>query len=156
LLTGALPLDFHGLAFDEVLRRMREEEAPRPSTKLRTLGEQSGITAQNRGSDLPTLARLLRGDLDAIALKALEKERSRRYGSPYELAADIGHYLDDEPVTARPASNGYRVWKYVRRHRLGVAFAASLALLLVAGVVVSSWMALRASRAEQEATITVL
>jgi non-specific serine/threonine protein kinase/serine/threonine-protein kinase len=152
LLTGALPLDFHGLAFDEVLRRMREEEAPRPSTKLRTLGEQSGITAQNRGSDLPTLARLLRGDLDAIALKALEKERSRRYGSPYELAADIGHYLDDEPVTARAASTGYRAWKYVRRHRLGVAFAASLALLLVAGVVVSSWMALRASRAEQEAT----
>jgi tetratricopeptide (TPR) repeat protein len=151
LLAGALPLDFHELAFDEILRRMREEEAPRPSTKLRTLGEQSGTTAQNRGSDPPTLARQLRGDLDAIALKALEKERARRYGSPYELAADIARYLGNEPVTARPASTGYRAWKYVRRHRLGVAFAASLALLLVAGVVVSCWMALRASRAEQEA-----
>ena len=100
LLTGALPLEFHKLAFDEVLRRMREEEAPRPSTKLRTLGEQSSTTAQNRGSDPPTLARQLHGDLDAIALKALEKERSRRYGTPSELAADIGRYLGNEPVTA--------------------------------------------------------
>ena len=82
LLVGALPLDFHEAGFRRILRRLREEDAPRPSTKLRTLGEQSGTTAQNRGSDPPTLARQLRGDLDAIALKALEKERSRRYATP--------------------------------------------------------------------------
>jgi non-specific serine/threonine protein kinase/serine/threonine-protein kinase len=74
----------------------------------------------------------LRGDLDAIVLKALEKERERRYGSPSELAADIGRYLRNEPVEARPASAAYRIRKYVRRHRVGVGFVASLVLLLVA------------------------
>ena len=105
-------------------------------TRLRTLGEQ---------------ARLLRGDVDAIALKALEKDRARRYATPSELAADIGRYLRNEPVTAHPASARYRAWKYVRRHRLGVAFAAAVAFLLVAGIVATSWMAIRASRAEQQA-----
>jgi len=131
LLAGALPLDFHQLAFDEILRRVREEEAPRPSTKLRTLGERSGTVAQNRGCDPPTLARQLRGDLDAIALKALEKERSRRYATPMELAADIGRYLRHEPVMAHPASGAYRARKYIRRHRMGVAVAAGLVAVLV-------------------------
>jgi len=131
LLAGALPLDFHELAFDEILRRMREEEAPRPSTKLRTLGEQSGTTAQNRGCDPPTLARQLRGDLDAIALKALEKERSRRYATPMELAADIGRYLRHEPVMAHPASGAYRARKYIRRHRMAAAVAAGLVAVMV-------------------------
>jgi eukaryotic-like serine/threonine-protein kinase len=131
LLVGALPLEFHKLNFDETLRRLREEEAPRPSTKLRTLGEQSGITAEKRGSDPPTLARQLRGDLDAIALKALEKERSRRYATPSELAADIGRYLRHEPVLAHPAGGAYRARKYIRRHRMGVAVAAGLVAVLV-------------------------
>jgi hypothetical protein len=151
LLVGALPLDFSKTPLDQALRRLREEDVPRPSTRLRTLRDQTGITAQNRGADGATLARQLRGDVDAIVLKALEKNRSRRYATPSELAADIGRYLRNEPVTAHPASARYRAWKYVRRHRLGVAFAAGMALLLVAGVVVSSLMALRASRAEQEA-----
>jgi eukaryotic-like serine/threonine-protein kinase len=131
LLVGAIPLDFRKLAFDEVIRRLREDDAPRPSTKLRTLGEQSTIAAQNRGIDPPTLARLLRGDLDAITLKALEKERSRRYATPSDLASDIGRYLRNEPVIARPASAGYRAAKYVRRHRIGVAMAAGAVLLLM-------------------------
>ena len=97
----------------------------RPSTKLRTLGGESAITAQNRGADLPALARQLRGDPDAIALKALEKDRARRYATPSELAADIGRYLRNEPVTAHPPSAGYRARKYIRRHRLGVAVAGS-------------------------------
>jgi non-specific serine/threonine protein kinase/serine/threonine-protein kinase len=126
-----LPLDFHKLAFDEIMRRLREEDAPRPSTKVRTLGEQSAITAQNRGVDYPTLARQLRGDLDAIALKALEKERSRRYATPLELAADIGRYLHNEPVIARPASTAYRARKYIRRHRIGVGLAVAAMLLVV-------------------------
>jgi len=151
LLVGALPLDFRGTPADQFLHRLREEDAPPPSTRLRTLGDRTGSTARNRGVDGPTLARHLRGDLDAIALKALEKDRSRRYATPSELAADIGRYLRHEPVLARPASTGYRAWKYVRRHRLGVAFAAVLAILLVAGLAATSWMALRASRAEREA-----
>jgi eukaryotic-like serine/threonine-protein kinase len=132
LLVGALPLDFRKLAFDEMLRRLREQDAPRPSTKLRTLGGQSAVTAQNRGADLPTLARQLRGDADAIALKALEKERSRRYSAASELAADIGRYLRNEPVTAHPPSAGYRARKYIRRHRLGVSVAAGGVVLLIA------------------------
>jgi non-specific serine/threonine protein kinase/serine/threonine-protein kinase len=136
LLAGALPLEFHNLAFAEILRRLREDEAPRPSTKLRTLGGQSGAAAKNRGSELPALARQLRGDLDAIALKALEKERTRRYATPTELAADIGRYLRHEPVMARPASAAHRARKYIRRHRMGVAVAAGLAAVLVSfGVV---------------------
>jgi len=130
LLVGVLPLDFHKLSYDAILRRLREEEAPRPSTKVRTQGGQSGAT-QERGADPPTLARQLRGDLDAITLKALEKERVRRYATPSELAADIGRYLRHEPVVARPASAGYRAGKYIRRHRVGVAVAAGLLVVLI-------------------------
>jgi serine/threonine protein kinase len=130
LLVGALPLEFHKLAFDEILRRMRDEDAPRPSTRLRTRGEQSATAAQNRGSDLSTLARQLRGDLDAIALKALEKERSRRYATPSELGADIGRHLRNEPVLARSPSAAYRTRKYIRRHWVGVAVAVGLPIAL--------------------------
>ncbi|HEX3471532.1 MAG TPA: serine/threonine-protein kinase [Silvibacterium sp.] len=132
LLTGALPLDLRKLAFDEVLRRLRDHDTPPPSTKLRTLGDESAITAQNRGADPPALARQLRGDPDAIALKALEKDRARRYPSASGLAADIGRYLRNEPVTAQPPTVGYRARKYIRRHRLGVAVAAAGVLLLAA------------------------
>src|ERR1700691_2981637 len=86
LLAGVLPLDFSSTPPDQFLRRLRDEHVPRPSTKLRTPGEQSGTTAQNRGCDPPALARQLRGDLDAIALKALEKERARRYATSIGLA----------------------------------------------------------------------
>jgi len=151
LLVGALPLEFHKLSYDEILRRMREEEAPRPSTKLRTLGEQSGSTAQNRGSDPPALARQLHGDLDAIALKALEKERVRRYATPSELAADIGRYLRHEPVWARPASAAYRSGKYVRRHRVGVAVAAGLLVVLIAFAVAQTLQLRRTTRERDRA-----
>ena len=131
LLVGALPLDFNKLAYDEVLRRLRNEDAPRPSTRLRTLGEASTLTAKNRSVEVPALARQLRGDADAITLKALEKDRKRRYNTPSELAADIGRYLRNEAVQAHAPSVGYRARKYVRRHRLGVAVAAAGILLLV-------------------------
>lgn len=132
LLVGALPLDFRNAGFEEVLRRLREEEAPRPSTRMRTLGEQSSVTARNHGTDPAKLARQLRGDVDLIALKALEKDRSRRYSTASELAADIGRYLRNEPVFARAASAGYRARKYIRRHRVGVAVAAAFAVVLLA------------------------
>jgi non-specific serine/threonine protein kinase/serine/threonine-protein kinase len=152
LLVGVVPLEFHKLAFDQILRRLREEEAPRPSTKLRTLGEQSGATAQNRGSDPSTLTRQLRGDLDAIALKALEKERSRRYATPSELAADIGRYLRHEPVWARPANAWYRAGKYIRRHWVGVAVAGGLVVVLIAFGVAQTLQLRRTTRERDRAT----
>ena len=149
LLVGALPFDFNKLAYDEILRRLREDDAPRPSTKLCTLGGESVVTAQNRGADLPTLTRQLRGDGDAIVLKALEKDRTRRYATPSELAADIGRYLRNEPVIARPASAAYRARKYVRRHRLGVAVAAA-GLLLLVGFAVAQAVELRRITRERD------
>jgi len=131
LLAGALPLDFRKLPFDEILLQLRDQEVATPSTRLRTLGGDSAITAQNRSTDPPTLVRQLRGDADAIALKALEKNRARRYATASELAADLGRFLRDEPVIAHPPSVGYRARKYIRRHRLGVAMAAAGVLLLV-------------------------
>lgn len=149
LLVGALPLDFSTTPRDQFPRRLRDEDAPRPSTKLRTLGAQSSVTAQNRGADGPTLSRLLRGDLDAITLKALEKDRTRRYATPSELAGDIGRYLRNQPVLARPASTVYRTRKYIRRHRVGVAIAASAAVLLVS-MAVAQTFELRRTRRERD------
>ena len=138
LLVGQLPLDFRKLAFDEVLRRLREQDAPRPSTRLRSLGADSAITAQNRSADLPLLVRQLRGDADVITLKALEKDRARRYASPSDLAADIGRLLRNEPVNAHAPGAVYRAGKYIRRHTLGVALAAMAVLLLIAFAIAQS------------------
>jgi non-specific serine/threonine protein kinase/serine/threonine-protein kinase len=151
LLVSALPLDLHQLAFDEVLHRLRDQDAPRPSTRLRTLGESSAMAAKNRGADAPTLVRQLRGDPDAIALKALEKDRKRRYASASDLAVDIRRYLRNEPVTAQPPSAAYRARKYVRRHRLGVAMAAAGLLLLVGFAVVQAVELRRISRERDRA-----
>jgi serine/threonine protein kinase/Tol biopolymer transport system component len=130
LFTGTLPLDFKKHAYDEVLRRLRNEDATRPSTKLATLGEESAIAAKNRSADPPTLVRQLRGDPDSIALKAIEKDRACRYASASELAADIGRYLRNENVTAHLPSVAYRTRKYLGRHRLGLAVAASAVLAI--------------------------
>jgi len=130
LLVGEVPLDFRKLAFDEILRRMREEEASKPSAKLRTRNQQSSTASKNRDSDPPTLARQLRGDLDAITLKALEKDRSRRYASPADLAADIARYLRNDTVLAHAPSAAYRTRKYIRRHWVGVAAVAGLLAVL--------------------------
>jgi non-specific serine/threonine protein kinase/serine/threonine-protein kinase len=151
LLAGALPLDFHNLRFDEVVHKLREQDASKPSTKLRTLGEQSTTAARNRRTEPRILARQLRGDLDAITLKALEKERSRRYGSPADLAADIGRYLRNEPVLARPAGAGYRARKYLRRHQIGVAVAATAAVLLVSVAVAQAFELRRITRERDRA-----
>src|SRR5580658_8555876 len=149
LLAGALPLDFHKLAYDEVLRRLREQDVPRPSTKVRTLGADSAVTAQNRSVDISALSRQLRGDADAIALKALEKDRKRRYAAPSELAADIGRYLRNEPVTAHVPSRAYRARKYIRRHRVGVGLASAVLLLLL-GFAIAQTVELRTIRKERD------
>jgi serine/threonine protein kinase/Tfp pilus assembly protein PilF len=149
LLVGTLPLEFGKLAYDEVLKRLRETDAPRPSTRLRTPGGNSTATAQNRGVDLIALRRQLRGDADAIAVKALEKDRKLRYGSPSELAADIRRYLRNEPVLAHRASFGYRAGKYVRRHGLGVGLAAA-ALLLLIGFAIAQTIELRRIKQQRD------
>jgi serine/threonine protein kinase len=149
VLVGALPLDLNKLAYDEVLRRLRDQDAPRPSTRVRTLGDSSAITAKNRSTEVPALVRLLRGDPDAIALKALEKDRKRRYASASDLAEDIGRYLRNEPVRAQPPSAAYRARKYVRRHRLGVAMAGA-GLLLLVGFAVAQAVELRRISRERD------
>jgi len=132
LLVGALPIDFSSTPIEQIQRKLREEDAPRPSTKLRTQHDKSSEAAEKRGTDFSTLERQLRGDLDAIALKALEKDRARRYATPADLASDIGRYLRHEPVLARPAGVWYLARKYIRRNRVGVGVGATAALLLIA------------------------
>jgi serine/threonine protein kinase/tetratricopeptide (TPR) repeat protein len=136
LLVGALPFDSGELrkaGYEEIRKRLLEEEPPRPSTRVRTSGDVSAVSARNRNTDPAVLERQLKGDLDWITMKALEKDRSRRYGSPSDLAADIARHLHNEPVLARPPSLGYRTGKFVRRHRFGVAVAAAGIVLLLAG-----------------------
>jgi len=158
LLIGALPFDPKELrraGFDEIRRKIREEEPPKPSTRLGTMGEASMVSAQNRRTEFPALIRQIRGDLDWITMKALEKDRTRRYGTPMEIAADIERYLNHQPVVARPPGTLYRTVKFVRRHRLGVGVACALAVLLLAfsvtTAVQSRRIARERTRAEEEA-----
>jgi eukaryotic-like serine/threonine-protein kinase len=135
LLTGELPFtskELRSSSYEELRRKLREVEPPRPSTKLTTLGDGAAHAATKRDTNPGALRQQLRGDLDAITMKALEKERDRRYSTPSEFAQDIARHLRNEPVVARPASTAYRLRKYVQRHRLGVGLATGLAALLVA------------------------
>jgi len=135
LLVGALPFDpkeLQGAGFDEIRRVIREEETPRPTAKLRSLGAKAAEISAHRSTDLRVLERQLRGDLDWITAKAMEKDRSRRYPSASELAADIERHLRDEPVIASPPGVVYRTGKFIKRHRGALAgtLAACLALVL--------------------------
>ena len=149
LLSGTLPFDLRKAAYDEVLRRLREEDAPKPSTRIKAAGEDSAVTARNRGGDPSAVARQLRGEPDAIAVKALERDRGRRYASASELAADIERYLRHEPVTAHTPNAAYRARKYIRRHRLGVTMATAGVLLLATFAVTQS-IQLRRIRRERD------
>ncbi|HEX4582095.1 MAG TPA: serine/threonine-protein kinase, partial [Acidobacteriaceae bacterium] len=127
LLTGLQPFAAKTGKYqplDELLRKLREEEPPNPSAKVSTDRAASAAAAAARGTHRTQLASLLRGDLDWITMKALERDRARRYGAVSELAADIRRYLNHEPVLARPASAGYRLGKYVRRHRVAVGVSS--------------------------------
>jgi eukaryotic-like serine/threonine-protein kinase len=154
LLTGFLPFDaerLKKLRLEEVLRHLREEDPPRPSTKVSADRKTSSSRAQARGTEPKQLSSLLRGDLDWIAMKTLEKERNRRYGTPSELAADIERYLHNQPVVARPASAAYRLRKYVRRNRVGVAVASGAVALLVTFVVMQALQLRRTTRERDRA-----
>jgi non-specific serine/threonine protein kinase/serine/threonine-protein kinase len=155
LLAGSLPFDPRELrraTYDELCRKIREEEPPRPSTRLGTLAERASDVAEKRDTDAASLVRELRSDLDWIVIKALEKDRTRRYPSASGLSADIGRYLRHEPVQACPPSTAYRLQKFVRRHKLGVAASAIVAAALVVGILGTTVGMLQARRAELRAT----
>jgi serine/threonine protein kinase/tetratricopeptide (TPR) repeat protein len=138
LLAGALPFDSGKLreaGLDEIRRRIREDEPSKPSTKVTTLGEATTGTAERRRTDPQGLRRLLKGDLDWITMKALEKDRDRRYASPAEMAADIERHLRHEPVLAGPPGIAYRTQKFVRRHRVGVVAGGALLTVLLISMV---------------------
>jgi serine/threonine protein kinase/tetratricopeptide (TPR) repeat protein len=154
LLTGMLPFDtdqWKKRPIDEVLRQLREDDPPSPSTKLNVDKQTSTAVAERRGTMPKQLAGQLHGDLDAITLKAVEKDRARRYGTPSELAADIQRYLSNEPVQAQPPTTSYRLQKYVRRHRVAVSIAAGVALLLAGFVVVQAVQLRRITRERDRA-----
>jgi serine/threonine protein kinase/tetratricopeptide (TPR) repeat protein len=153
LLTGTTPLEKQRLkkaSWPDMVRLIKEEEPPRPSTRLSGSGPLPSVAAQRRLEPVK-LTRLVRGELDWIVMKCLEKERSRRYETANGLARDIERYLADEPVQACPPSSAYRLRKFVRKHRAGLGLAAGLAALLLVGAVVSGWQAVRATRAEAAA-----
>jgi WD40 repeat protein/tRNA A-37 threonylcarbamoyl transferase component Bud32 len=153
LLAGSPPFDPERLrkaAIDEVLRLVREEEPPRPSARLSTSRARATIAAV-RQSDPDKLARLVRGELDWIVMKALEKDRNRRYDTANALAKDVERYLEDEPVEACPPGLGYRLIKYYRRNRAAITSALVLATALVVGTTLSIWQASRAFVAEVRA-----
>ena len=152
LLTGTTPFDQQRLreaAYIEMLRIIREEEPPLPSTRLSTLGETRTATAARRQVDSRQLSQLVEGDLDWIVMKSLEKDRTRRYDTANNLAADILRHLRDEPVEACPPTAAYRFRKYARRNRVTLVTASLVAAALIAGTVASTWQAIRATSAEK-------
>jgi len=150
LLVGALPFDQHELrkaGYEGMRQKLLGEDPPSPSKRLSSLGDRSAASAANRGTDSAVLERQLKGDLDWITMKAIEKDRTRRYGSPSELAADIRRHLSNEPVLARPPSVRYRAGKFMLRHRLGVVVSVAAVLLLIA---LAGTMGIQARRIARE------
>ena len=154
LLVGVLPFEPPRPGpegYDELRRLIRESDPPKPSTRLADVTSARTGAAIARHMDPDRLSRSLKGDLDWITLKALEKDRTRRYATVAALAADIQRFLADQPVDARPPSATYRLRKFTRRHRGGVAAASALILVLAGGLIATTAMYLRADRAVAEA-----
>ena len=150
LLTGTTPFDkdrFKELSYDELRRIIREEEPPKPSTRISTLGMAATTASANRKSDPKQLSRLFRGELDWIVMKALEKDRNRRYESASAFAADLQRYLNDEPVQACPPSAWYRFRKFARRNRVALTIVGMvLCFIMVFGGGVGWFMGDQAAR----------
>jgi serine/threonine protein kinase/tetratricopeptide (TPR) repeat protein len=154
LLTGTTPLEGERLqeaGYAELQRLIREAEAPRPSTRLASLGGSATVLAGNRGLDVKGLTRLLAGDLDWVVMKALEKDRNRRYDTPAGFAEDVERYLRREAILARPPSAAYKLKKFAQRNRAAVLTGAALAAALLVGAAVAMWQAVVATRAKRDA-----
>src|SRR5213082_2803853 len=153
LLAGSTPFDAKELmasGLDTMRKTIREREPVRPSTRLATLqGEELTTTARRRSTDAPKLVHLLKGDLDWIVMKCLEKDRTRRYDTANGLAMDLKRHVNHEPVVARPPSAAYRIQKAIRRNKLVFGATAAVSLALLIGVGVSTTQAVRATRAER-------
>ncbi len=151
LLTGTTPIErarFQKAAFDEMLRVVREEEPPKPSNRLSTTQTKSSIAAV-RGTDADQLTRELRSELDWVVMKALEKDRARRYSTAFDFAGDLQRYLSGEPVQAVPPSMSYRLKKAMQKHRAFALTAAMLFLSLTGAVLGTTWGLVRALDAEK-------
>ena len=149
LLTGTTPLQHSSLreaAFAEILRRIREEDPQKPSTRISESGENLASISAHRKSEPVRLARLVRGELDWIVIKSLEKDRSRRYETANGFAKDIQRFLEGDPVEACPLSASYKLKKYARKHRAALATVGAFAFLLVAATLVSAGLAVWANR----------
>jgi len=155
LLTGHLPFDRKELlaaGLDEMRRLICEQEPVKPSTRLSSLAATDlTLVARKQHTEAPRLVHLVRGDLDWIVMKCLEKDRARRYETVSGLANDLGRHLNGEPVMAAAPGIAYRAGKFIRRHRYGFASATAIVLLLMAGAIASTWQAVRATKAEQQA-----
>lgn len=155
LLTGKTPFDADDLmraGLDECRRTIRNDEPARPSNRLATMVEADLTTAaKRRCAEPPSLIHMLRGDLDWVVMKCLEKDRSRRYATANGLAVEVQRYMDGEPVSARPPSGLYRFRKFVRRNRTGFIATSMIAGVVLLGSAVSIWQAIRATRAEKDA-----
>ena len=168
LLAGVTPFDrerMRTVGYDEMRRIIREEDPPSPSTRLSTLGQAAVTVSAERQSDPQRLCRLLRGELDWIVMKALEKDRTRRYETANELARDVDRYLKDEPVAACPPSSWYRFRKFTRRHKAALRITAAAALVLLLAGAGVSWAVrdqaarrreLSRRRAETEQTVSAV
>ena len=148
LLVGVRPFNLRQRAMLEMQRIIREEDPPRPSTQLSSLGETAQEIASRRATTLAALRGELHRELEWIPLKAMRKDRTERYRTPMDLSDDIGAYLDGRPLEAGPESGWYRARKFLRRNRTGVVSAALLGLVLMAATAFSSWQAVRATRAQ--------
>jgi len=151
LLTGTTPVDRQntsGSAYADILRRIRDEEPPKPSSRLKTLKDTLPMISAQRQSEPARLTKLLRGELDWIVMKALEKDRTRRYQTASGFGHDVQRYLDGDVVEACPPSATYRLRKFARKNRAALVTVGSFALLLLVGAVLSIWQAIRATKAE--------
>jgi eukaryotic-like serine/threonine-protein kinase len=156
LLTGTTPIDATQLreaGYAEMQRLIREEEPPRPSTRLSSLGDAATLMAGNRATVPKHLARLLAGDLDWIVMKALDKDRNRRYVTPGNFAEDVERYLRREAILARPPSATYRLIKLAQRHRVALLAMTAVAAALLVGTAVATWQAVVATRAKRDALV---
>jgi serine/threonine protein kinase/Tfp pilus assembly protein PilF len=154
LLTGTTPFDkrrINNAGYDEMRRIIREEEPPKPSTRFSTLGEAATTASTQRKRDVRRLSRVFRGELDWIVMKALEKDRNRRYESAGAFAADVERYLNDLPVHASPPSARYRFGKFARRNKVALLTAAIVALTLLAGTGTSTYFSIQANHRAKEA-----